>query len=53
MPSKAWVLDVTYIQSKEEFVYLTTIMNLYDRRVIGWSLSDGTVHMKLCLVLEK
>ena len=41
MPSKAWVSDITYIQTKEGFVYLTTIMDLYDRKIIGWSLSDG------------
>ena len=41
MPSKAWVSDITYIQTKEGFVYLTTIMDLHDRKIIGWSLSDG------------
>lgn len=41
MPSKVWVSDITYIQTKEGFIYLTTIMDLYDRKIIGWSLSDG------------
>jgi transposase InsO family protein len=41
MPLKAWVSDITYIQTKKGFVYLTTIMDLYDRKIIGWSLSDG------------
>ena len=41
MLSKVWVSDITYIQTKEGFVYLTTIMDLYDRKIIGWSLSDG------------
>ena len=40
-PSKAWVSDITYIQTKEGFLYLTTFMDLYDRKIIGWSLSDG------------
>ena len=40
-PSKAWVSDITYIQTKEGFLYLTTIMDLYDRKIIGWSLSNG------------
>jgi putative transposase len=40
MPSKVWVSDITYIQTKKGFVYLTTIMDLYDRKIIGWSLSD-------------
>ncbi|WP_245181120.1 IS3 family transposase [Flavobacterium sp. XN-5] len=41
MPSKVWVSDITYIQTKEGFVYLTTIMDLYDRKIIGWSLNNG------------
>jgi putative transposase len=40
MPSKVWVSDITYIQTKKGFVYLTTIMDLYDRKIILWSLSD-------------
>jgi putative transposase len=40
-PSKVWVSDITYIYTKEGFMYLTTIMDLYDRKIIGWSLSNG------------
>jgi transposase InsO family protein len=40
-PSKAWVSDITYIHTKEGFLYLTTVLDLYDRKIIGWSLSDG------------
>lgn len=38
-PSKVWVSDITYLQTKEGFLYLTTIIDLYDRKMIGWSLS--------------
>lgn len=40
-PSKVWVSDITYIHTKEGFVYLTTVIDLYDRKCIGWSISDG------------
>lgn len=40
-PSKVWVSDITYIHTKEGFVYLTTVNDLYDRKCIGWSISDG------------
>lgn len=40
-PLEAWVSDITYIQTKEGFMYLTTIIDLYDRKLIGWSLSNG------------
>lgn len=39
--SKVWVSDITYIPTKEGFLYLTTIIDLYDRKVIGWALSSG------------
>jgi transposase InsO family protein len=39
--SKAWVSDITYIRVKEGFIYLTTVLDLYDRKIIGWSLSNG------------
>ena len=40
LPSKVWVSDITYIHTKEGFLYLTTIIDLYDRKIIGWSLSE-------------
>lgn len=40
-PAKAWVSDITYIQTVRGFVYLTIIMDLFDRKIIGWSLSNG------------
>ena len=39
--SKVWVSDITYIRVKEGFIYLTTVLDLYDRKIIGWSLSNG------------
>jgi putative transposase len=40
-PSKVWVSDITYIRVKEGFLYLATVLDLYDRKIIGWSLSNG------------
>jgi len=40
-PAKAWVSDITYIQTVKDFVYLTVVMDLFDRKIIGWSLSNG------------
>ena len=33
IPSKAWVSNITYIQTREEFLQLTTIIDLYDRKL--------------------
>lgn len=37
-PNQYWVADITYIYTKEGWLYLATIMDLYSRRIIGWSL---------------
>lgn len=38
--NKAWVSDITYIRTNQGWLYLTTILDLFDRQIIGWSLSD-------------
>ncbi|RYE25704.1 MAG: IS3 family transposase [Sphingobacteriaceae bacterium] len=38
--AQKWVSDLTYIKTGEGWLYLTTIMDLADRKVIGWALSE-------------
>ena len=38
--SRAWVSDLTYIKTTQGWLYLTVIVDLADRKVIGWSLSE-------------
>jgi transposase InsO family protein/transposase-like protein len=40
-PSKAWVSDITYIPNIKGFLHLTIVLDLFDRKIIGWSLSSG------------
>ncbi|WP_289658743.1 IS3 family transposase [Flavobacterium panacagri] len=40
-PSKAWVSDITYIRIQGGFMYLTIILDLFDRKIIGWNLSSS------------
>ena len=37
--NRLWVGDITYIRLQQEFVYLAVLLDVYSRRVIGWSLS--------------
>ena len=39
--NEVWVSDITYIKVSNRWLYLTTIIDLYDRQVIGWSLSTN------------
>lgn len=39
-PNAAWCTDITYIWTMEGFVYLASIMDLYSRKIISWTLGD-------------
>ena len=40
-PGKVWVSDITYIKLKRTWLYLTVVLDLFDRKVIGWAMSNG------------
>lgn len=39
--NETWVSDITYIKTRQGWLYLTTIIDLFDRQVIGWALSKS------------
>ena len=38
VPDKAWVTDITYIRTHEGFAFLAVVIDLFSRRVVGWSI---------------
>lgn len=48
-PDQAWVADITYILTAQGWLYLAVIIDLFSRRVVGWSMSE---HMRVELVLN-
>jgi putative transposase len=48
-PDRLWVADITYVRSKEGFVYLAFILDACSRRVVGWSMAT---HLKTELVVD-
>jgi putative transposase len=38
--NKAWVGDITYVETAEGWLYLACVMDLASRRIVGWSMSD-------------
>lgn len=39
-PDMVWVTDITYIRTLEGFAYLAVVIDLYSRRVVGWSMQS-------------
>jgi putative transposase len=43
-----WVGDITYLATKAGWVYLVVLIDLFSRRVVGWSLQEH-LQTRLCL----
>ena len=39
-PDMAWVTDITYIRTYQGWLYLAVILDLFSRKVIGWSMKS-------------
>ena len=37
-PDRAWVTDITYIRTWQGWLYLAVVMDLFARKVVGWSM---------------
>jgi putative transposase len=39
-PNRVWVGDITFIPTREGWLYLAVLLDLYSRRVVGWAMGD-------------
>jgi len=46
--TKAWVTDITYIRTWQGWLYLAVVMDLFSRKIVGWS-AGPTIHRELVL----
>jgi transposase InsO family protein len=51
LPGEKWVSDFTYIRTDSGWLYLAIILDLWDRKVIGWSISKEQTGKQLCSAL--
>jgi transposase InsO family protein len=47
-PNEKWTADITYVWTAEGWLYLAVVMDLYSRRIVGWS-TAGHLETSLCL----
>jgi transposase InsO family protein len=43
-----WVTDTTFIHTREGWLYLATVMDLYSRKIIGWSMGERNNRTLVC-----
>lgn len=48
-PNLVWVSDITYIKTREGWLYLAIVMDLYSRKIVGWSAANN---MKVPIVKD-
>lgn len=48
-PNRVWLTDITYVPTREGFLYLAFILDTHSRRVVGWSMDS---HMRTKLVVD-
>lgn len=40
-PNLSWVSDITYVRTYEGFLYVATVLGLFSRRIVGWSMGKN------------
>ena len=51
-PNKVWVADITYIPTREGWLFLAAIVDLFSRRVVGWATSHIINHQLVLKALD-
>ena len=48
-PNRKWLADITYVPTGEGWLYLAAVLDVFSRRIVGWSMAD---HMEVDLVAD-
>jgi len=51
-PGEKWVSDITHLRTSNGWLYLVTLLDLWDRKVIGWSMGKDLTSRQVCRALE-
>jgi putative transposase len=51
-PDRVWVSDITYIWTRQGWMYLAVILDLYSRKVVGWTLAERMTADLVCNALD-
>jgi transposase InsO family protein len=48
-PNRRWVTDITYVETAEGWLYVAAILDLFSRKIVGWSMAE---HLRTDLVRD-
>jgi transposase InsO family protein len=51
-PNHKWVSDLTYIPTREGWLYLAVVLDLYSRRIVGWAMDSHMTSELVCRALQ-
>jgi len=51
-PNQGWVGDIAYIGTDQGWLYLAVVLDLFSRKVVGWSMSDRMTSTRVCDALR-
>jgi transposase InsO family protein len=51
-PNQVWLGDITYIATEEGWLYLAALLDLYSRKIVGWSTAERIDRMLTLTTLE-
>jgi transposase InsO family protein len=52
-PNQVWVTDITYLKSRAGWLFLVVFIDLFSRRVVGWSVSPSLGHETVLMALSR
>ncbi len=52
-PNRKWVSDITYVPTREGWLYLAVVMDLFARRVVGWAMRDTLSRERVMAAFEQ
>lgn len=52
VPDARWAADITYIRAQQGWLYLAVVMDLFSRRIVGWSMQESLERALVLSALE-
>ena len=51
-PNEAWVADITYIRTRSGWLYLAVVLDLFSRKIVGWSMAPNMPAELVCSAMQ-